>query len=305
MVLLLVTACTAGAAGLGRLVVLSAMGEPFRAEIDLLSYQDEWAALQPRVASPDRYQLADFRYSPALSGAQLQVRHHPNGRNYIEVSTTRPVNEPYVYLLIELDWNGARVTRAYTALLDPYGYGAPRDSIRAEFLPVTPSIAAPRSSLAPRTPRQAPAYVATNPVAGLNAAPALPLAPPPQTAAGGASVQHLEAQVDANNKSLAAMLARVEVMEEQVRQLQRELAMQNAVGAGVTPPAVPPKLTQAAVAKAPPVVQAVPVAELPPRRARSLSDTLLNEALLVLAGSALLLLGGLAYWMSKRPRLQE
>ena len=34
--------------------MLSALGEPFRAEIDLLSYQDEPGAPQPRLAAPDR-----------------------------------------------------------------------------------------------------------------------------------------------------------------------------------------------------------------------------------------------------------
>ncbi len=312
-VLLLAMASAAGAAGLGKLVVLSAMGEPFKAEIDLLSHQDEWAALQPRLALPADYKLADFRYSPALAGAQLQIRKHPNGRNYIAVSTTRRVNEPYVSLLVELDLNGARLVRAYTALLDPYGYGAglPRVSAVAErstFLPVIPP-----AVTTSRTQTRTQTTVAASKPSAVSAAVQAPQSVPAQAPAAAAqSLQHLETQIETNTKSLSAMLARVAVMEEQVRQLQRQLAMQDATGGQPAAPTPAPAAVSttanvsAPVATSPPAPQmASPIAELPPRRKRSLMDTYLNEALLVLAGGALLLLGGLVYWMSNRPRLKE
>lgn len=109
----------ANAAGLGNLVASSSLGEPFRAEIDLMAYGDEWASLTPRMAPPDAYQLAGYRYNPALAGARLIARKHPNGRGYIELTSSRPVNEPFLYLLIQLDSNATRIMRGYTVFIDP------------------------------------------------------------------------------------------------------------------------------------------------------------------------------------------
>lgn len=287
-----------GAAGLGKLTVLSAMGEPFRAEIDLLSYQDEWT-LTPRLASPDIYPLVDFRYNPALDGASLNLRKHPNGRSFIEISG-RPVNEPFVYLLVELNGNAIRIIRGYTALLNPHGYGSPRDIAAAEFLPaVIPAVpsATLRAPAAPRVPR-------------------------------------VPGNVDANAKTLAGMLKRVAALELAVQELQRKLEMPDAVAAVPKPAAEEPPARNAVAAGTAPVAATVltaadlgkqaaavspappPVApavreqpaatiESPPRRARSWTDSILNEALLVLAGSALLLVGWLVYVMWGRPPLKK
>ena len=43
----------------------------------------------------------------------------------IDVVSAQPLNEPFVYLLVELESNATRLVRGYTVLLDPYGYRAP------------------------------------------------------------------------------------------------------------------------------------------------------------------------------------
>lgn len=287
-VLLLSIPWATGAAGLGKLTVLSAMGEPLRAEIDLLSYQDERATLMPRLASPDIYPLVDFRYNPALNGASLNIRKHLNGRYFIEVTSDRPVNEPFIHLLVELDGNALRIVRGYTVLLDPYGYGPPRDTAATEFLPAVVAVAIP--AVPPATLR----------------APAAPRVP------------RVPGNVDANAKTLAGMLKRVAALELAVQELQRKLEMPDAVAAVPKPAAEEPPVAAtalidpgkqaAATSPAPlqpvaPAVREQPAAtiESPPRRARSWTDSILNEALLVLAGGALLLVGWLVYVMWGRP----
>ena len=114
------------AAGLGKLVVLSALGEPLHAEIDLLSVGDAAVAgLRLRLASPLAYQVADYRYNPVLASSRLVVKQEANGRRYIEISSTQSLYEPFIQLLIELDWNATRMVRGYTALIDPHGYAPP------------------------------------------------------------------------------------------------------------------------------------------------------------------------------------
>ena len=262
-------ASTAGAAGLGTLAVQSALGEPFRAEIDLLSYQDGSATPVVRLASPELYRLVDFRYNAALAGAQLNQRRHANGRNYVEIVSERRVYEPFVHLLVELEHNGTRVLRGYTVLLNPWSYGPPV----ADYAPVVipAAVPAPIPAVAPPAPRA-------------KAAPAVP-AQPAASAADAKQLQQMEEQLSANTQTLAGMLERVAAMEQMVKQLQAALEKP-------APAPPPPKPAPPPVAKAPP-----PAVDLPPRRERSWTETVLDEALLILTGGALLLVLGLGYWM--------
>jgi pilus assembly protein FimV len=280
-----VIASAANAAGLGRLVVLSAMGEAFRAEIDLLSYTGA-TTLTPRLASPEIYPPLGLRYNPALTGARLNIQTRANGRHVIEVVSIRPLNEPFVYLLVELESDATRIVRGYTALLDPPGYRAPRPAPAAEYLPavVPPAVTA----LAPAAVR-APARDRIPSVAR----------PAPRA----------ERLSDADAKTLAAMLERVTALEAAVAQLQRQWE-KPVVAVAAPPPAAPaapqPVVAQAAPVAAPPTaapaVQAKPAApvESAPRRTSG-QDSLLNNALLILAIGLLILLGGLVYVMWGRP----
>ena len=106
----------ADAAGLGRLSVLSELGQPLNAEIDLVSVEkDELATLSARLASPDAYKQANF-----WPGAGRPEPEHRTARRpaYIKVTSTRPVNEPFIDLMVEITWASGRITRD-TALIDP------------------------------------------------------------------------------------------------------------------------------------------------------------------------------------------
>lgn len=122
--LLLLTPWLAHAAGLGRLTVQSSLGQPLNAEIDLVAVRgDEASSLNARLASPDAYQQANLQYNVGVTGLKLSIERRPNGQSFIKVTGNRPVNEPFVDLLIELSWSGGKLVREYTALLDPPGYG--------------------------------------------------------------------------------------------------------------------------------------------------------------------------------------
>lgn len=146
-VLFLLMPWVADAAGLGRLTVLSSLGQPLNAEIDLVSVEkDELATLVTRLASPDAYKQANLQYGPALIGLRLSIEKRPNGQPYIRIMSTRPVNEAFIDLMIELSWATGRILREYTALIDPPGFA---------LAPVTPApVAVPESrpALAPSPP---------------------------------------------------------------------------------------------------------------------------------------------------------
>lgn len=153
--LLLLMPWVADAAGLGRLTVLSALGQPLNAEIELVSVRnEELSTLSVRLASPDMYKQANLQYGAALIGLRLSIEKRPGGQPYVKVVSTRPVQEPFIDLLIELNWSTGRIAREYTALLDPPGFG----SAVAEIAP-------PAAPAARPAPAPAAAPVAARPVA--------------------------------------------------------------------------------------------------------------------------------------------
>ncbi|MEO7726805.1 MAG: FimV/HubP family polar landmark protein, partial [Burkholderiales bacterium] len=170
----------AHAAGLGKFTVLSSLGQPLSAEIDLLSVQkDEVSTLTARVASPDAFQQANIQYSPALIGVRMSIERRNDGKPYIKIISTRPVNEPFLSVLIELSWAKGRLVREYTALVDPPGYQAP--STLAPPVAVAPVVVtpiAPEARLLAPTPQADTAPVEPAPKVSPKAARTAPSARP-------------------------------------------------------------------------------------------------------------------------------
>lgn len=154
--LLLLAPWLAQAAGLGRLTVQSSIGQPLSAEIDLVAVRgDEASSLNARVASPDAYQQANLQYNSGITGIKLSIERRANGQSFIKVTGNRPVNEPFVDLLIELSWSGGKLMREYTALLDPPGYGQQAQAAAAPSVPAAAAAPESRPIAAPPAPAAA------------------------------------------------------------------------------------------------------------------------------------------------------
>jgi pilus assembly protein FimV len=109
----------AQAAGLGKLTVLSALGQPLRAEIELNSVTPEEAgSLVAKLASPDAFRQVNIDFNPALLSLRFAIEQR-GSRQIIKVSSQQPINDPFVDMLLELNSNGGRLVREYTFLLDP------------------------------------------------------------------------------------------------------------------------------------------------------------------------------------------
>jgi len=161
--------CVAGAAGLGRITALTAIGQPFIAEIELVAVTaQELSSLNARLAVPDAYRQANLQYNVSLTGAVVTVEKRPNGQTYLKIVTKRSVTEPFIDLLVELSWAAGRLSREYTVLLDPPGIPP---------LPATPVVSAVPEALTAPVPRPAPAP--EPPVAVEPLAPAAPIAAAP------------------------------------------------------------------------------------------------------------------------------
>ncbi len=140
------------AAGLGKLTLGSSLGQPLRAEIELVSVKnDEIPSLVARVASPEAFRQAGVALAPYHSSLVISVEKRANGQPYIQISSPQSINEPFLNLLIELNWSSGRLLREYTVLLDPVD-----TNIAEPASPVVSPVteAAPQIARAPATSAQ-------------------------------------------------------------------------------------------------------------------------------------------------------
>lgn len=136
---LLVMPFAADAAGLGKLTVSSSLGQPLRGEIELVAVQkDDIGSVSVRVAPMDAFREAKIERPSALSSMHFSVEKRANGDPYIKVTSTTPINEPFLDLLIELNWPAGRLMREYTVLLDPPGFAEPQ-AVAPVAAPIAPA----------------------------------------------------------------------------------------------------------------------------------------------------------------------
>ncbi len=141
----------ASALGVGDITLHSALNQPLDANIELLDVGDLGAdEIEVRLAGADVFAAAgverlqflnELRFSPVLQG---------RGGNRIHVSSSRPVQEPYLNFLVEVARPNGRIVREFTVLLDPLGYTprmlpAARSGIEPQRQSSTP-VPAPRSA---------------------------------------------------------------------------------------------------------------------------------------------------------------
>lgn len=143
------------ALSLGKLTVQSALGEPLRAEIDILDINaEEASSLRTSIASPSAFTTAGLEYNAVVGGLNTSLQKRSDGRSYIRLSSDRFVNDPFVDLILEVNWSTGRIVRDYTMLFDP---------------PALRTAAAPAPTLA-QTPAAA-AKPAAAPTASVSVAP--------------------------------------------------------------------------------------------------------------------------------------
>ncbi len=157
----LMLSATASAVGLGGINVSSALGQTLKADIQLADIsKNEKDSLSVHLASPDAYKDSGLEY-PYGNKFKFEIQTRADGQPYINVSSSQPVNDPFVSLLVELTWSAGKLTREYTFLLDPPGY-QPLQPAPAQVQAVAPVAPAPESAASAVTSE--PAVSAAAPV---------------------------------------------------------------------------------------------------------------------------------------------
>lgn len=192
----------AAAAGLGRITVRSMLGEPLNAEIQVEALQPaEQATLAANIAGLDIYRAAQLTPIPSPDVLRAAVERRPDGGYLVRISSTEPIDQPLVNLLVGLSSSGGSVLRQYTFLVDAVDRKAqaqtpPPQPVERAAAPTAPApAAAPPAAPTPPAPPVPPAA----PAPAATAAP-----PPPAPAAPPAPTTHVVQRGDTLNSIAAA-----------------------------------------------------------------------------------------------------
>ncbi|WP_247840238.1 FimV/HubP family polar landmark protein [Pseudomonas sp. MWU12-3103b] len=232
------------ALGLGDITVHSALNQPLKADIALVDAAGLSASdLSASLATADEFARAgvervfflnDLKFTPILHG----------NRQMIRVTSRKPVNEPFLNFLVQLNQPNGRLLREYTLLIDPPGSPSivpatdepdPRPQ-SSEFPTVEPATAAPQAAqgkrdAAPSAPPAPAAAPANDAVAE-------------QLAASALLNQQLQKTVEELNTKLQAQDIQLADGKKQISDLQTRLSeLQQPPAPALTPPTPAPVTT--------------------------------------------------------------
>ena len=107
------------ALSLGDIESDSSLNQPFKGTINLLSTSvKEASSLRVKVASPAVFNRVGIDRPAFLNSIRFRTA-VKNGRPVILVSSSQPINEPFLNFLLEVRWPNGQLLKEYTVLLDP------------------------------------------------------------------------------------------------------------------------------------------------------------------------------------------
>ncbi len=212
----------APALGLGDITLHSALNQPLNAEIALvdpgslaegelsvsLATADEFA----RAGVERVFFLNDLRFTAVLRG----------NRSVIRVLSTKPVNEPFLNFLVQVNQPNGRLLREYTLLIDPPGTPG---IVPASDIEPAPAISQQPTAVVPAKMPEAPPA---------NTVPAVTNPADESLAASVLENQQLKQTIDQLNARLQTQDEQIASQRKRVSDLQTELAE-----AKKPPPATP------------------------------------------------------------------
>lgn len=130
------------AAGLGKLNVMSGLGEPLKADIELISVTPaDLSNITAAIASEEAYTTQGIEKPASHSTIKVEVGKNASGAPILKLKSNQPITEPFLDMLIQVDWASGRLLREYTVLLDPPGYtGEAEPAIKDTFTAAVPEV---------------------------------------------------------------------------------------------------------------------------------------------------------------------
>ncbi|WLG52346.1 FimV/HubP family polar landmark protein [Pseudomonas sp. FP1742] len=231
----------APALGLGEITQHSALNQPFSADIALLDVGGLGEGeLSVSLATAEEFSRAgvervfflnNLKFTPILRG----------NRSLIRVTSSKPVKEPFLNFLVQLNQPNGRLLREYTVLIDPPGSpgivpasDAPApEPLASAFPSVEPAVAPPSAvkSSAPKPDVDKPAAApASDPVAEQLATSVL------QNQQLQKTIDELNAKLQAQDEQIAGQKKQVTALQTQLSELKQASASAMPVAPQVTAP---------------------------------------------------------------------
>jgi hypothetical protein len=233
------------AAELGEARVASHIGQQLVADIELTMIEDPAAPVGVRLADREVYNGAGIAMPAVLSSLNLSVMRR-DGRQFLHVTSLRPVESEHLHLYLELSDKGQRAVRLATLWLTPDPDPAPRPTpVPAPVLQPAPMPAKTAQPEAPPAPRPVPVVAKAVPAPRLRpvVAPAIVTVPKKP-----APIAHVDSQPAAcvrppdEAQACVALGAKNAALREQLGKLEDKVkGMQASMGAAPAPAPPPPK----------------------------------------------------------------
>jgi len=132
LALLLALPSAALALGLGDVRLLSPLNAPLKAEVELVDVApDEFNTIQAQIASRDTFARYGLDYPGYLSNVIVRTVNQGDGRAVVSLRSNEPITDPFITLLIEVNWSRGHLVREYTLLLDPPVYAPSTSAVAA------------------------------------------------------------------------------------------------------------------------------------------------------------------------------
>lgn len=156
------------ALGLGEIKLNSALNEPLDAEIPLINLGElEEGEILAGLAPPPQFEKAGVERQLLLTSLVFRLDLDAPGGPVLRVNSRKPIREPYLDFLVEVEWPSGRLLREYTLLLDLPVY-ARSDAARERARPgAEPSSQARSPRQRDSTPRRAQPAPRPDPVEGV------------------------------------------------------------------------------------------------------------------------------------------
>ncbi len=155
--LLFILPVTAFSLGLGKITVYSNLNEPLNIQIELVNSKSTLLDdIIIKNARSSIYRRANLPRPEVFRRVKFKAKKAADGSIYVEVTSKRPVREPFITFIADLKWRTGHINREYTFLLDPPEFV--QKQIRKKTLKTTRApIQQPtdRSAKVTKTPRKA------------------------------------------------------------------------------------------------------------------------------------------------------
>ena len=111
---------SAHALQLGKISINSKQEQPLNADIEvILTKADDVTELVPSIASKEDFESQGIERLPVHANIDANFVKNSEGKIYLKLKSDKPVKDPFLDLLIQIDSPKGRNYREYTVLLDP------------------------------------------------------------------------------------------------------------------------------------------------------------------------------------------